>query len=51
MSQAPIRYEMRLGVVILNTVIMVHSKDDITWFCLTMLVDEDAVIVTEEDQK
>ncbi len=39
---------MQLGAVILDTVIIAHSKEDVTRFYLTMLVDENAIIVTNE---
>jgi len=51
MSQAPIRYEMQLGVSIFNTVVVAYSKEEAIELYLKMLVDEDAIIVTEEDPK
>lgn len=44
MDQTPIRYEIQLGVSIFNRVVVAYSKEE-------MLVDEDAIIVTEEDPK
>lgn len=51
MSQALIRYEMQLGVSIFNTVVVACSKEEAIEIYLKMLVDEDAIIVTEEDPK
>lgn len=51
MSQTPIRYEMRLGVSIFNTVVVAYSKEEAIELYLKILIDEDAIIVTEEEHK